>query len=50
MELDFNTVEEAKGIFDKEIEALVKTRDALGPDFEQILGLILKCQIGRAHV
>lgn len=44
MELDFNTVEEAKGIFDKEIEALVKTRDALGPDFEQILGLILKCQ------
>lgn len=44
MELDFNMVEEAKGIFDKEIEALVKTRDALGPDFEQILGLILKCQ------
>lgn len=44
MELDFNMVEEAKGIFDKEIEALVKTRDALGSDFEQILGLILKCQ------
>lgn len=44
MELDFNMVEEARGVFDKEIEALVKTRDALGPDFEQILGLILKCQ------
>lgn len=44
MELDFNTIEEAKKIFDKEIEALVRTRDAIGPDFEQILELILKCQ------
>lgn len=44
MELDFNTIEEAKKIFNKEIEALVRTRDAIGPDFEKILELILKCQ------
>lgn len=36
--------EEAKRIFDKEIEALEKTRDILGLDFENLVNLILNCQ------
>lgn len=37
-------ISEAKKVFDKEIEALTKTRDALGEDFETILNLILDCE------
>lgn len=44
MNTQFDIVAEAKGIFDKEIEALVKTRDAIGEDFENIIHLILNCR------
>ena len=40
----FNVIEEAKNIFNKEIKALMLTRDAIGPEFEVILNLILKCE------
>lgn len=40
----FDYISEAKKVFDKEIEALQKTRDALGEDFETILNLILDCE------
>lgn len=40
----FNVIEEAKNIFNKEIKALMLTRDAIGPEFEIILNLILKCE------
>lgn len=40
----FNIIEEAKNVFDKEIEALKLTRDAIGHDFEIILKLILECE------
>lgn len=44
MDTEFNIIQEAKSIFDKEIEALLRTRDALGDDFEVIVELILNCQ------
>lgn len=37
-------VKEAKTVFDKEIEALIKTRDSIGKDYEKIVDLILNCQ------
>ena len=40
----FNVIEEAKGVFDKEIKALMLTRDAIGHSFEVILKLILECE------
>lgn len=40
----FDAVEEAKQIFDKEIDALCKTRDSLGHDFEVVENLILNCE------
>lgn len=40
----FNVIEEAKNIFNKEIKALMLTRDAIGPEFEIILNLILECE------
>ncbi len=40
----FNVIEEAKTIFDKEIEAIERTKAALGEDFEQIVELILGCE------
>lgn len=40
----FNIIEEAKSVFDKEIKALILTRDAIGHDFETILKLILDCE------
>lgn len=40
----FDYVDEAKKVFDKEIEALEKTKNALGKDFETILDLILNCE------
>lgn len=42
--MQFDIISEAKAIFDKEMEALVKTRDALGPDFEKIVELVLHCR------
>ena len=44
MDTEFNVIEEARKIFDKEIEALYKTRDALGEDFEKIVELVLHCE------
>lgn len=44
METDFDVINEAKHIFDKEMEALVKTRDSIGSDFEKIVQLILECE------
>ena len=44
MDKKFDYISEAKKVFDKEIEALEKTRDALGEDFETILNLILDCE------
>ena len=44
MDKKFDYISEAKKVFDKEIEALTKTRDALGEDFETILNLILDCE------
>lgn len=44
MDLQFNIVEEAKKIFNIEMEALVKTRDSLGPDFENLVNLVLNCE------
>ena len=38
-----NVIEEAKRVFDIEINALRKTQESLGEDFEKILGLILHC-------
>ena len=40
----FHVCSEAKNVFDKEIEALRKTRDVLGADFENLAELILNCR------
>lgn len=42
--MQFDVICEAKSIFDKEIEALEKTKEALGPDFEKIVELVLHCR------
>ena len=44
MNTQFDVLAEARSIFDKEMEALVKTRDALGPDFEKLVELVLHCR------
>ena len=44
MNTDFDILAEARGIFDKEIQALEKTKAALDEDFETIAGLILSCR------
>ena len=44
MKTEFDIINEAKSIFDKEMEALVKTRDSLGEDFENLVGLVLNCR------
>ena len=41
--MSVNIINEAKSIFDKELDALIKTRDALGEDFETLVNLILNC-------
>ena len=41
---NFDYITEAKKVFDKEIEALEKTKNALDGDFETILNLILNCE------
>ena len=40
----FDVIEEAKKVFDKEIKALTLTRDAIGSEFEVILNCILRCK------
>lgn len=40
----FNIIEEARNVFDKEIKALAQTRQAIDHDFEVILDLILNCE------
>lgn len=42
--MQFNVVEEAKSIFEKEILALEKTRNILGADFEKMVELVLHCR------
>lgn len=44
MNTDFNILAEARSVFDKEIQALEKTKEALGTDFETIVELILSCR------
>lgn len=43
MSVNFNVIEEAKRVFDKEMEALAKTKDSIGADFEVVTNLILNC-------
>ncbi len=45
MKSEFDIIQEARFVFDKEIEALVKTRDSLGEDFENLVNLVLNCQV-----
>ncbi len=40
----FDVRAEARGVFNKEIEALQKTREALGDDFENLVELVLNCR------
>lgn len=44
MDTQIDIITEARSIFDKEMEALTKTRDSLGADFETIVNLILHCR------
>ena len=44
MNKDFDIIAEAKSIFDKEMEALARTKDAIGEDFETIIHLVLDCR------
>ncbi len=43
MKYDFDVIDEAKDIFDKEILALEKTKESLGDDFAQVLMLLVNC-------
>ncbi len=44
MNAEFDVRKEAQSVFDKEIEALRKTRDSLGADFEKLVELVLNCR------
>ncbi len=44
MEKQFDVRAEACAVFDKEIEALRRTRDGLGADFERLVELVLRCR------
>ena len=44
MEHQFDVRAEARGVFDKEIAALAKTRETLGEDFENLVQLVLNCR------
>ncbi len=44
MNTKFDIVTEAKSIFDKEISALLKTRDSLGEDFATVVRLMVECR------
>lgn len=41
---DFDIAKAAKDVFNIEIEALEKTRDAIGDDFLKIVDLVIRCQ------
>lgn len=41
--MSVDIIKEAKSVFDKELDALIKTRDSLGEDFETLVHLILNC-------
>ena len=40
----FDVIAQAQSVFDKEITALQKTRDALGADFQNMVELVLNCR------
>lgn len=42
--MDFNVIDEARRVFDIEIDALKKTEESLGPDFEKLVSLALNCK------
>lgn len=42
--MEFDIIHEAHSIFNKEIQAIEATRDALGSDFEKMVDLILHCR------
>ena len=44
MDTQFDIIAEAKSIFDKEMEALARTKDAIGEDFETIIHPVLDCR------
>jgi arabinose-5-phosphate isomerase len=44
MNNSIDVIAEARSVFDKEILALEKTRDSLGPDFVRILDLLVSCR------
>ena len=44
MRSQFDVCAEAQAVFDKEMEALRKTRDSLGEDFEKLVELVLNCR------
>lgn len=44
MDTQFDIIAEAKAIFDKEMEAIARTKDAIGEDFETIIHLVLNCR------
>ena len=44
MDTQFDIIAEAKSIFDKEMEAIARTKDAIGEDFETIIRLVLDCR------
>ena len=44
MNTEFNVLAEARSIFDKEIAAIEQTKAALGPDFENLVNLVLNCR------
>ena len=44
MNAEFDVRKEAQSVFNKEIEALCKTREALGDDFENLVELVLNCR------
>lgn len=44
MKNDYDIVSEAKRIFDIEITALEKTKEEIGPMFEELVQLIMKCE------
>lgn len=44
MNTEFNVLAEARTIFDKEIAAIEQTKATLGPDFENLVNLVLNCR------
>mgnify|MGYP003295005210 CR=1 FL=1 len=44
MNNSFDGIQAARKVFDTEIDALTKTRDALGSDFEDLVQLVVNCQ------